>query len=437
MSTGLLRRCGRLLALIFAAFGLLSLVPRVASAQATETIRGRVFNEQEVDGERVRDPVPGVGIAVTGADGQAVGEATTDDEGRYEIPLPGPGDFIVKLDESTLPDGVTVREETPVERPVNVRPGEAQTANYFLGEDLRQQETRLSILPQTIANGVKFGLIIAICAVGLSLIYGTTGLSNFAHGELVALGAIVTWYLNQEGPQVQVLLAALFGIAAAALAGGASERFLFGPLRRKGVGLTSMMIVTIGLGIAVRYIYQFRFGGRSRAYREYVVQEAQDYGPISLTARSTITMVICVATMVGVALWLLRTRTGKAIRAVSDNPDLASSTGINTDRIILIVWVAGGALAGLGGVLLGLDQQVRWDMGFSLLLLMFAAITLGGLGNPFGALVGGVVIGVFVELWTWVLPGVIELKNIGALAALILILLIRPQGILGRKERVG
>ena len=122
---------------------------------------------------------------------------------------------------------------------------------------------------------------------------------------------------------------------------------------------------------------------------------------------------------------------------MSDNPDLASSTGINTDRIILIVWVVGGALAGLGGILLGLEQQVRWDMGFSLLLLMFAAITLGGLGNPFGALVGGIVIGVFVELWTWLLPGVIELKNIGALLALILILLIRPQGILGRKERVG
>ena len=140
---------------------------------------------------------------------------------------------------------------------------------------------------------------------------------------------------------------------------------------------------------------------------------------------------------VGVALWLLRTRTGKAIRAVSDNPDLASTTGINTDRIILIVWVVGAGLAGLGGILLGLEQQVRWDMGFSLLLLMFAAITLGGLGNPFGALVGGIVIGLFVELWTWVLPSVIELKNLGALLALILILLIRPQGILGRKERVG
>ena len=101
------------------------------------------------------------------------------------------------------------------------------------------------------------------------------------------------------------------------------------------------------------------------------------------------------------------------------------------------MWVVGGALAGLGGILLGLEQQVRWDMGFSLLLLMFAAITLGGLGNPFGALVGGVIIGIFVELWTWIFPNVVELKNIGALLALILILLIRPQGILGRKERVG
>ncbi len=167
------------------------------------------------------------------------------------------------------------------------------------------------------------------------------------------------------------------------------------------------------------------------------MQSATKIGPVDLTARSMIAMAICVLAALGVAFWLLRTRTGKAIRAVSDNPDLASTTGINTDRIILIVWVVGAGLAGLGGILLGLEQQVRWDMGFSLLLLMFAAITLGGLGNPFGALVGGIVIGLFVELWTWVLPSVIELKNLGALLALILILLIRPQGILGRKERVG
>ncbi len=95
---------------------------------------------------------------------------------------------------------------------------------------------------------------------------------------------------------------------------------------------------------------------------------------------------------------------------MSDNPELASATGINTNRVILLVWVTGGALAGLGGVLLGLDEQVRWNMGFTLLLLMFAAITVGGLGNPYGALVGALLIGLTVELWTWIFPGAVELK---------------------------
>jgi neutral amino acid transport system permease protein len=99
--------------------------------------------------------------------------------------------------------------------------------------------------------------------------------------------------------------------------------------------------------------------------------------------------------------------------------------------------VAGGALAGLGGIMLGLDQQVSWNMGFTSLLLMFAAITVGGLGHPYGALVGALVVGLAVELWPWVFPSAVELKNAGALIILILVLLVRPQGLLGRKERVG
>ena len=112
--------------------------------------------------------------------------------------LPGPGDYTVLLDEDTLPDDVELRDEAQAELVVNVRPNERQILNYFLGESLRQTEGRWDQLPQTIANGIKFGLIIAITAVGLSLIYGTTGLSNFAHGELVTLGAIVTWWMNQS-----------------------------------------------------------------------------------------------------------------------------------------------------------------------------------------------------------------------------------------------
>ena len=123
-------------------------------------------------------------------------------------------------------------------------------------------------------------------------------------------------------------------------------------------------------------------------------------------------MVIAIVVIVGVAMFLLKARFGKAIRAVSDNPDLASSSGIDTNRVILVVWALGGALAGLGGVFYGLEFGIVGH-GLHLLLLMFAAITLGGLGNPFGALLGSLVIGLFVELWTWIVPNANDLKTVG------------------------
>jgi branched-chain amino acid transport system permease protein len=127
---------------------------------------------------------------------------------------------------------------------------------------------------------------------------------------------------------------------------------------------------------------------------------------------------------------------GKATRAVSDNSSLAAASGIDVERVIRIVWVMGGALAGLSGILFAFYRPgVSWDMGFQILLLIFAAVTLGGLGTAFGALVGSIVVGLFIEVSTlWISP---DMKDVGALVILILVLLVRPQGILGRKERVG
>jgi neutral amino acid transport system permease protein len=136
-----------------------------------------------------------------------------------------------------------------------------------------------------------------------------------------------------------------------------------------------------------------------------------------------------------VALMLQRTKIGKAMRAVADNRDLAASSGINVDRVILIVWGLGGALATLGGVLLGLSDNVQWDMGFRMLLLMFAGVTLGGLGTAYGALIGSLVVGVFVQMSTLIIPS--DIKYVGGLLLLIVILVIRPQGILGSRVRVG
>jgi neutral amino acid transport system permease protein len=154
-----------------------------------------------------------------------------------------------------------------------------------------------------------------------------------------------------------------------------------------------------------------------------------------MTNADLFTIIICVIVLVLVALMLQRTKIGKAMRAVSDNRDLAASSGIDVNRVILVVWVMGGALAALGGVLLGLSDQVQWDMGFRLLLLMFAGVTLGGLGTAYGALVGSLVVGVFVQMSTLVVPS--DSKYVGGLLLLIVILVIRPQGILGSRARIG
>ena len=157
--------------------------------------------------------------------------------------------------------------------------------------------------------------------------------------------------------------------------------------------------------------------------------------PISITPRDLTVSILSLGILVLVALGLRFTRLGKATRAVSDNPDLASATGIDSERVIRLVWIIGGALAAIGGIFRGLDEQISFDMGGRLLFLMFAGITLGGLGSAFGALVGGFVVGVMVEVASLVVPT--ELKTTPALLVLILVLLFRPQGILGKAQRVG
>jgi neutral amino acid transport system permease protein len=148
-------------------------------------------------------------------------------------------------------------------------------------------------------------------------------------------------------------------------------------------------------------------------------------------------MGISIVLLLAVAYWLLRTRIGKATRAISDNPGLAAASGINVDRVIRIVWVLSASLAAVAGVLWAYFRPgVKWDMGVQILLLIFAAVTLGGLGTAFGALIGALIVGILVELSTLLgIPP--DMKYVGALAVLIVILLVRPQGLLGRKERLG
>ena len=384
--------------------------------------------------ENADEPVEGVTITVKDASGEVVGEATTDAEGVYDIPLPGPGDYSATLDVDSLPSGVDLRNPDRATLEFTLRPGQTRPLLYPLGESDKQEVTGVEKFLQLLVEGIKFGLVIAMGAIGLSLIFGTTGLTNFSHGEMVTFGAMVAWWLNVN-MGIQLIPAALLAIVVGAAAAALYDFAFWRRLRNRGTGLIAMLVISIGMAILFRYFFLYIFGGRTQPYADYAVQKGMDLGPISIAPKDLISIALSIVVLAGVGLLLNRTKIGKAMRAVADNRDLAASSGIDVDHVILFVWAAGGGLAALGGVLFGVTEQVSYQMGFRLLLLMFAGVTLGGLGTAYGALVGSLIVGIFVQVSTLWVP--VELKNVGALVILILILLVRPQGILGQSERVG
>jgi branched-chain amino acid transport system permease protein len=396
-----------------------------ALAQTGEAVRGTLNNA----GERV----VGATIVVE-QDGEEVATGETDAQGQFNVPLPGPGDYTVTLDLDTLPEGVTVREDGGEVREVTVRPGSVSPALFILGEGDRETTGTADRALQLLVRGLQFGLVIAMGAIGLSLIFGTTGLTNFAHGEFLTGGAIAAYFFNIT-VGMNLIPATLCALVVGAVFGYLIDKGLWGPLRRRGTGLIAALVVSIGLSLVMRYVYLYFIGGSSRSYGQYSTQTPLNFGPISIPPRDLIIMGLSIVVLTAVGLALIKTRLGKATRAVADNPSLAATSGIDVERVISVVWVIGTALAVLGGVFLALSQQVSYLLGFQILLLLFAGVTLGGLGTAFGALVGSLVIGIFTQLSTLVIPA--ELQNVGALVVLILILVVRPQGILGRAERIG
>ncbi|WP_260724360.1 branched-chain amino acid ABC transporter permease [Dactylosporangium roseum] len=390
-------------------------------------------------------PVAGVKIKAFTQDGAPVGEATSDEQGKWSIPVPGAGSYKIDLDQSTLPSGVTVTNGRPSLTP-SVADGQARNVLFPLGGgsggaatgDQNQPAPSAPSEWDRIANlfysGIHFSLIIALAALGISLIFGTTGLTNFAHGELVTFGALITFLFNVT-IGLPLVLSGLVAVAVGAAMGYVQDRAFWGWLRKRRTNLVTMMIISIGLSLAVRYLFLYFFGGDSRAFAEYNSQPGEKYGPFLIAPKNLVADAIAITVLVAVSAALLMTRLGKATRAVADNPALAAASGINVDRIIRLVWTIGGGLAALSGVLLGVYQNVSFQMGFQILLLIFAAVTLGGFGTAWGALLGSLVIGLFIQFSTYWIPS--ELKNVSALAALILILLFRPQGILGRRTRIG
>lgn len=420
------------------------LAPPAGAQDGGEGVLARVFSG--AGAEQVF--YPGVTVTATDEGGAEVGSGETDEAGEVRLELPGPGVYTVVLDTATLPEGFVPRGDV-TERMPNVQANRTGNALFPLDEagadgaapaptgGGRTFGDKLASVPQLFLDGIKLGAIIAITAIGLSLIFGTTGLVNFAHGELVTLGAVVAFFFNVSagGPRIHLVWAALIAILIGAFAGTGLERGVWAPLRRRGVGLISMLVISIGLSFIVRNVLLIMYGGGTRPYRNYNIQSRISLFGIAITPRDLAIIVLSVVILVAVGLMLQRTRIGKALRAVADNRDLAESSGIDVNKVIRFVWLLGGGLAAFGGVLLGTTEQVNVNMGFNLLLLMFAGVILGGIGTAYGAMVGSLVVGVISQVSTAFFS--VQLKFVWALGILIVVLLIRPQGLLGRAERFG
>jgi neutral amino acid transport system permease protein len=437
----------------------LALMPFPAFGQEADTgVRVRLQHPDEAAGGNV--PAVGVGFSVSAEDGTVVGSGVTDEEGVFFLPIETAGRYFIAIDATTLPEGIALTNPDRATATVTVDAGNVASALFGLqvGESTGEETSggiTARAVAQRVLDGLKLGLFLAMGAIGLSLIFGTTGLTNFAHGELITWGMLGAFFFNVYGlvgafpfnrfmegwpapfgEGVDLIIASVFAVLLGVGFGWLSDFAVFAPLRRRGTGLIAQMVITIGLGLLLRYVFLFIFGGSSRFFVSYAGQrESITILGATISPKDLIAMVVSVLALVAIGLVLQRTRFGRAMRAVADNRDLASSTGIDVQRVIRQVWMAAGGLSALGGVFLGQSDQVIWDGGNKNLLLIFASVTLGGLGTAYGALVGSILVGLGIQLSTLFIP--VELKNVGALLLMILVLLVRPQGVLGRKERIG
>ena len=285
---------------------------------------------------------------------------------------------------------------------------------------------------QTGLNGLSLGSVYALGAVGLTLVYGILKLVNFAHGEFLTFGAYMAFLVNVTWG-APLLLGILFAVVATAVLGVAFERIMWGPMRARKAGLLQLLLMSIGLLFLLQNTIQFIWGTQIRDLDVNVTDTVEFLG-LRIGRTDLLVIVVGFVTLLAIGLMLRYTLLGKRMRALSDNFDLAETAGVDTSRVVLYTWVFAGGLAGLAGVLAGAVTTVKPQMGFELLLPIFAAVILGGIGDAFGALAGGIVLGLVIEWSTLVIEP--RWKISVGFAVLILVLFIRPQGIFGRARAI-
>ena len=284
----------------------------------------------------------------------------------------------------------------------------------------------MSVLALSFGFGLITASVLALAAVGLSLQFGVTNYINFAYGEFLTLGAYLTWTLNHVGLNIYlsaVIATLLMGAFAVLL-----NQFLLKPFTKKGVPLLFLLVVTFGLSLFLSNAILAIWGPNFKSL-DVARETPHAIGPFLFTTSQLAIIGIALVVMGGIHLLLTRTEIGKAMRAMSDNMDLAQVSGIDTDRITAFTWLLSGCLAGLAGIVLVINiTSFLPSLGGEFLFVIFAAVILGGVGSPYGAMLGALVIGLATEMSAVLINS--AYKNDVAFALLILTLLLRPTGII-------
>jgi branched-chain amino acid transport system permease protein len=297
---------------------------------------------------------------------------------------------------------------------------------------------------ELIVYGVVLGSIIALGAIGLTLLYGILRFAHFAHGDLMTLGAYLVLLLNAEllpaagiperrwGPLSfgwRMLGSLVVSMGVTALVALVIDRLLYAPLRSRKSSPVILAMASLGVALILRSLIYIIWGPQFLFYSQELRPAWELPLGVRLKPDQVCILVLALVLVLLLYLFLQRTRLGKAMRATADNPQLAWVCGIDTGRVTAWTWVIGAALASAAGVLYGLDAQLRPDMGWSFLLPLFAAVILGGIGSPLGALVGGIILGVAQQVSTaFLLP---TYKPAVAFLLLIILLFVRPRGLFG------
>jgi len=312
-------------------------------------------------------------------------------------------------------------------------------------------------------NGAVLGLSIGLAGMGLAMTYSILSFANFAHGDLVTSGAVAGWIaaflvagwgdfaaealVHLGGPfplntntlgisvtstPVAIVVGLVVAAVATAVLAVVVDRVVYKPMRdQSGI---SLLIASVGVALAIRYLLVFTFQAGRRGLT--AGQQTPSFsvpiggGTISVNAHQLTLVVVAALLMLGTHLVLRHTKLGTAMRAMADNENLARVTGIPTERVVLTTWLLGGALTGAAGYLIALERgTLTMDFGWLLLLLIFAAVILGGIGSVYGAMVGGIVIGVSSRLSLVWLPE--SFIVVAAFLVMIAMLLVRPSGLMG------